>query len=294
MNENDSIITTRELYLGDRFEGIRDKIENPDNNKKYLKYQELGDICKFYPDKNRLEYNTERIYPNASNHRDRIPILFLFSNPHPVSVKTGLFLSEPRSRKFWVRLFESKHLTPLNTGIDLERWNRSTPSTLGNLMLEGIYNSNFAIYFHCLYPIPTRQLQDLYSLFGKRTELWKQIERNSIAELALLLKKESINHVIIFTSPVFQLLTDAKKESVGGWRRKVIDAIKNGNVKQLWAQNGPGKANAKDKEHFSENANFYHTLDTHVKDWGKGMDQRYFTLSLDSIFSAIRKENSVF
>jgi len=285
MNAKNTIITSRCLDLKNRFIEIKNKIETDS------KYTNLKTICEFLPSKNLLIYDTERIYPDASEYKDRTPILFLFSNPHPVSVKTGLFLSEPRSKNFWLRLFQSEYLGLPNVEVDLARWNNSTPKVLGDMMLEGKYKSDFLIYFHCLYPIPTNQLHDLYSLFGKRTDLWNQIEKDSIKELSDLLREETINHVMVFTSPIFQLLTDMSNESMKNWRKKVINAIENSNAKKLWAQNGSGVAKAKGD--MFENVNFYHALDTHAKDWGKknGMelnkDKRYFTSVLDNIFENI-------
>jgi len=277
MNARNNIIVPKNMYLRERFLEIREQIETN------AKYQDLSLICEFYPSENRLSYKTERIYPSASNYKGSIPVLFLFSNPHPVSVKTGLFLSESHSRKFWVRLFESEP----NIGLDLKKWNNSTPKMLGDMMLQGKYESRFIIYFHCLYPIPTNQLADLYGLFGKGTDLWRQIEKDSLKELSLLLENESINHVVVFTSAIYQLLTDASVENVKGWRNTVKIAINNHEAGQLWSQNGQGRAKAKDKELFSENIDFYHALDTHAKNWGKEMDKRYFASALDKIFENI-------
>lgn len=104
----------------------------------------LNKLCKFYPDEKRLEYCTERIYP--SKHTGHIPILFLLSNPHPDSVRRGLFLSEPRSKAFWQRLFESKHfrIRPSDE-INIECWDESTPKRLGQLMVEDQYESDFLL-----------------------------------------------------------------------------------------------------------------------------------------------------
>jgi hypothetical protein len=124
------IITKRSLELGSSFDDVKNKIETDS------KYCGLKKLCKFCPDEKRFEYCTERIYP--SEHPGRFPILFLFSNPHPDSVRGGLFLSEPRSKAFWQRLFNSEYFR-MRPGdeINIERWDESTPKRLGQLMLEG-------------------------------------------------------------------------------------------------------------------------------------------------------------
>jgi hypothetical protein len=270
--------------MGDRFTEIKDKIDNDP------KYRELRCICKFFPDEKRLEYKTEGIYPNSSDHTDRTPILFLFSNPHPVSVKNGLLLSVKGARTFWTRLFESKELRLPDDKMNLECWDKTTPKILGNLMLEGIYKSPFIIYFHCLYPVPTRQLPDLYSLFGAKTPLWQQIKTDGIKELAQLLKGKSIKHVVIFTGSIFQLITGVDDESIQGWRKNLFNAMDDFQTSKdkenYWSQLSSSKANAKPE--ISEDASVYHALDTHAKDWYKGMEKRYFTLALDMIFEKIR------
>jgi len=132
------IITKQSLKLGSNFDSIKRKIETDS------KYCGLRKLCKFYPDEKRIEYSTERIYP--SERPGRIPILFLFSNPHPDSVRRGLLFSEPRSKAFWQRLFESKYFRMrTDDEINLEHWNESTPKRLGQLMVEGRYESDFLV-----------------------------------------------------------------------------------------------------------------------------------------------------
>jgi hypothetical protein len=297
MNAKNTIITSRCLDLKNRFIEIKNKIETDS------RYTNLKTICEFLPSKNLLIYDTERIYPDASEYKDRTPILFLFSNPHPVSVKTGLFLSEPHSNKFWLRLFQTDEVKlASNSEINLQsldNWNKLKPKKLKeklveklkDIMLKATYKSRFIIYLHCLYPIPTNQLGDLYRLFNKQTDLWKQIEKDSMTELAQLLKEEAIKHVVVFTNEIFQLITDATVKDVKSWRKTVKNALKDGDAKQLWAHYGSGIAKA--KVDMFEGVTFYHALDTHAKDWGKkkgielNKDKRYFTSVLDKIFENI-------
>ncbi len=107
----------------------------------------------------------QNIHPNHSEYPERIPILFLFSNPHPDSVRHGSFLSEPHSQAFWERLFESDYFhMPPDGEINLESWDMQTPELLGQLMLKGEHCSPFLLYFHRLWPLPTKQVADLKKL----------------------------------------------------------------------------------------------------------------------------------
>jgi len=278
------IITSRTLKLGDNFAAIKEKIET------YPKYASLKKrkLCEFNPENNELVYRTEKIYPNRSEHPQRIPVLLLFSNPHPDSVARGLFLSEPHSRSFWQRLFESDYLCLPVGGINLERWDESTLKLLGKLMLEGKYESRFLLYFHCLFPIPTRQLADLKRLFKSAPHLWAKIERSGMEELGKLTKDERIKHIVVFAGPTFQALTGASVETYKGWRNKVKhsvdDYLKDRDTGKYWASLCAGYAKTKLG---SNDVDIYLGLDTWAKNMGKGMGKRYFTWALDMILAKI-------
>ena len=280
MSELKPIITPRSLELGDRFDDIKNRIESDS------RYAGLKKLCKFYSQENRVEYSTERIYPNHSEHPARIPILFLFSNPHPTSVASGLLLSEPHSRTFWERLFESDYFhMPADAKINLECWdNKSTPEPLGQLMLEGKYKSDFLVYFHCLWPIPTNQLADLKRLFPSKSLLWKKINEDSLEELAELVGHEQIKHIVVFTGEVFHLITGVNKADYKGRRDKIkcaaIDFLKDGDIEKYWKRLSFCHAKAK----FSNGVDIYLALDTRSKNLKiEGMKKRYFTWALDMI-----------
>lgn len=127
-------IVSRRLKLGGSFAEIRNRIETDS------KYAGLKNLCSFSPEKNELIYRTEHIYPNRSEHPDRVPVLFLFSNPLPESVACGLFLSELYSRTFWQRLSEiNKDYLQFPPGaVNIEHWGNSIPR-LREVMLKGDY-----------------------------------------------------------------------------------------------------------------------------------------------------------
>lgn len=282
-NENipmKQIIMQRSLKLGDSSPEIKREI-GADANKRYtgLKVK-----------KNELVYCTEGIYPDHSKHCHRIPVLFLFSNPHPESVEKGLFLSEPHSRTFWQRLFESDFIRlPSSQQIYLEHWDKSTPDLIKELMIEGKYDSPFLLYFHCLYSIPTRQLADLRRLFKGEPQLWAEVKESSRKELCMLVEDEQIQHIVVFSVKVFREITGAGGDTCKKWLDKVKCAIDDNkhDVNKYWEILSAGDAKTKLG---SCDAKIYLGLNTRVKNIGKGMKKRYFTLALDMILARIRQQ----
>ncbi|MFC1552835.1 hypothetical protein ACFL6P_09780 [Candidatus Latescibacterota bacterium] len=92
----------KEQKIFEHFDSIKSIIQNNDL------FINLSNICRFIDDEKSLIFKTEKIHPETIDEK-AISILFLFSNPHPLSVKAGMFLSEPYSRLFWKRIFECKN-----------------------------------------------------------------------------------------------------------------------------------------------------------------------------------------
>ena len=267
------IIISRRLKLGSSFGEIRNKIEN---HSKYSNYVGKNKVYSFNPDGNELVYLTEQIHPDHSEHTKRVPVLFLFSNPHPDSVARGLFLSEPRSKTFWQRLSEiNKNYLKFPSGVvNLERWDESIPR-IAEIMLKGEYKSHFFFYFHCLYPIPTNTLKDLKGLFKSTPHIWEEIEMSSSRELVKLIKDCKIKHVVVFSVGVFRTLTKTK---VKGWGKKADadEFLKSGDEGKYWGVDSDGIC-------------MYLSLHTRAKNWKDGRGQYYFTQFLDRIFSRIKE-----
>lgn len=285
MSELKPIITSISLELGDNFDNIKNKI---DSDSRYAGLKKL-ELCEFYPEEKRFEYSTERIHPNHSEHPTRIPILLLFSNPHPNSVASGLPLSEPHSRTFWQRLFESEYfcMTPYEK-INLQCWDDSTRRLLGQLMLKGKYESKLLLYFHCLWPIPTNQVADLKRLFTSTLQLWGKINEDGLKKLAQLIKDERIKNIIVFTGEVFKLITGVSEADYKGRRDKikcaVNDYLKDTNIKNYWERLSFCRAKAS----FSNDVDVYLALDTRSKNLKiEGTKKRYFTFAIDMILKGI-------
>lgn len=284
MSKLKPVVTSRSLELGDYFDDVVNNIKSDSS---------LECLYKSYPKEKRIEYFTESIHPNHSEHPDRIPILFLFSNPHPDSVRRGLFLSEPHSQAFWERLFESDYFhMPPDGEINLESWDMQTPELLGRLMLKGEYCSPFLLYFHCLWPLPTKQVADLKKLFASTPTLWERLNRDGVEELVKLTKCEQIGHIVVFTGQIFQLITGAKNADYKGRRDKikgaVIDYLKDNKTESYWDRLSFCHAKAT----FSNDVDVYLSLDTRSKNLKiKGMKKRYFTFAIDMILKRVTEIN---
>lgn len=282
MSNDKSIITERELALGKYFASIKDKIKTD------YKYFGQKDLYVFDNDKEMLKYKTEHIHPARLKHPNRIPILFLFSNPHPQSVAKGLFLSEPHSQKFWLRLFQSKYFClSKDMPIDLIKWNEKTPSSLGDLMLNGNYHSDFILYFHCLWPIPTNQVADLKKLFAP---IWNEIKSDGLNDLKTLIKKQGIEHIMTFTGEVYSELTG--NEPHKGRRDAVMQAVK----VYLKEKNESKYLESLKYNHalsrFDNKVNVYLALDTRSKNMGRELEKRPFTSIIDKILGNIKSRCS--
>ena len=264
------VIVQRRLKLGSSFAEVRSKIKTD------TKYEGLKNLCCFSPEKNELVYLSEKIHPNRSKHPKRIPVMFLFSNPHPDSVARGLFLSGSHSRTFWQRLSEiDKHYLQFPPGaVNLEHWDESIPR-LGEIMLKGDYESPFLLYFHCLYPIPTSKPEDLRGLFKSAPHIWEEIEMSSNQELVKLTKGEEIKQIVVFSARVFRIITKTK---VKGWGNKdaADEFLKSRDRENHWGADSDG-------------THIYLSLHTRAKNWKDDKGRYYFTRFLDLIFAAIEE-----
>jgi len=100
-----SIIREQTIQLGSQFETIKETIISTEQ------FSNLAAISTFDSRNKSITFKTEKIHP-VETKQHATPVLLLFSNPHPLSVASGMFLSEPRSRSFWVRLFDCECMQP--------------------------------------------------------------------------------------------------------------------------------------------------------------------------------------
>lgn len=144
-----SIIQQQTINLNGHYDVIEERIKT---NKKF---SNLEQICSFNNQQRSLTFKTEKIHPTDYSS-DTKPVILLFSNPHPLSVNAGMFLSEPSSRAFWKRLFSCDCLHPdqqLKEAIN--EWSDNTIQILNQHLLSPTYSKKITLFFDCLEPLPT-------------------------------------------------------------------------------------------------------------------------------------------
>jgi len=232
-------------------------------------------------------YKTEELTPSCEDNK-KIKVLLLFKNPHPDSVKNGLFLSESHSRSFWQRLFSvwyNQKLLPLLKSAD---WIQSVAA----ILLSGQYQSPFLYHFRCLYSFPTKQFADLKSLFSGAPTTYKQmIVERSVNGLNDYLEKNKISYVIVFFKEGMGIIGGGSLPPschVINSAKKAIDQyIQSGDDKTFW-EAVPGFKKVSNK-----GVTFYLNMNTRTKNHQAHPQGHYFTHNLELILRDILKNKAL-
>jgi hypothetical protein len=94
--------------------------------------------------------------------------MLLFSNPHPLSVHHGMFLSpnsKGRENLFWPVMEDAGWLP-----IEKEYHN---PKQLADICLKAKYPGPFELIFYCYYAFPSDFPEDIRRIFGR--EFYNQV-----------------------------------------------------------------------------------------------------------------------
>lgn len=160
---------------------------------------EYQDLFEFSDADRGVTFRTEKLIPTASTNRPRV--MLLFSNPHPHSVRQGMFLS-PNTKKrpslFWSEMDAAGWLP-------IAQENRD-PRQLADLCLRADYQGPFELIFYCYYAFPTSDPKDIRKIFGKeyfdrfivpeaRAAFWKTVQETSVAA------------VVAFNGEIFNLVS---------------------------------------------------------------------------------------
>ena len=196
-----TIIREQTIPLADQYESIKKRIRNDPA------FSNLSQICAFDDDQQSLTFKTEKIHPEVAGI-GLCSVMLLFSNPHPLSVKTGIFLSEPRSRSFWARLFESQYMSPPDQIRNaIANWDSTTPEVLSECLMNCAYSRKVKLFFDCLEALPTNQYSHLNKLFqGERGRaLRKQALRDpGFQNLVAVSKQNNISSWIVFSAEAYR------------------------------------------------------------------------------------------
>jgi len=150
------------------------------------------DLYKFDDTARQIRYRTEG--PLVPNDNGKIPILMLLSNPHPHSVRQGMFLSPNRVGKenpFW------------NTLRDTGYFKHSNPITPA-LMIENRYESPFRIFIAVLLSFPSNFPHELPEIFGENE--YRKMIISGKRKIEELLVKYGIKNVICFGKTQFDVM----------------------------------------------------------------------------------------
>ncbi len=205
-----SIIRNQTIQLSSQFETIKETITSTEQ------FSNLAAISSFDPRNNSLTFKTEKIHPLETKPHTT-PVLLLFSNPHPLSVASGMFLSEPRSRSFWVRLFACECMQPSEVlKRAISNWDDETIAILAQNLLHQTFSDRISIYLDCLESLPTNQYSDLKKIFPG--EEGRELRRTALQipgmeALAELSAKSEINSWIVFSAEAFRYICDDRNHS---------------------------------------------------------------------------------
>lgn len=224
----------------------------------------------------RLHFLTESIQPKISSPA-RPRVMLLFSNPHPESVKTGLFMSEKRSRGFWEILYCSKQL-----GINHEfRWDTDNIREMVSLLFNGDYEGPL-LFFECLYPIPSNSPKDLRKLFRPGTgDFEHYLHRPSLERISAILTNHNIKVVLVLTGETFESIVGKPGISKGSRQilcSSVKKAFDTGNERLFWELMDKHKLRAQaNLPYLKHKCTAIKLMDTRAKGWwpvGDGDEKR--------------------
>lgn len=157
-------------------------------------YQELFE---FSDADRRVTFRTEKLIPAASTNRPRV--MLLLSNPHPHSVRQGMFLS-PNTRGlpslFW-SVMDAAGWLPI------AKENRD-PEQLADICLSADYQGPFELIFYCYYAFPTSDPKDIRKIFGKEY-FSRFIEPGARAAFRKTVQETSVAAVVAFNGEIFNL-----------------------------------------------------------------------------------------
>lgn len=167
---------------------------------KYL--NDTGKLISFDDFKKKVFFKSERLIPKKNSSKSRV--MLLFSNPHPHSVKQGMFLSPNTKNKenlFWPLMNDAGWFS-----IPKEKRN---PGDLCKTFLGGKYQSPFEFIFYCYYLFPTDYPDHISEIFGK-SFFKKVIMPESETCFTNTIKKSKVDAIVTFNKTIFNAVSEDK------------------------------------------------------------------------------------
>jgi hypothetical protein len=207
-----SIHKWEQYELGEHYDSIIANLKKFPALNDYINNQ---DFFKKDDNEKTITYKTELLCPSAL--KGRIPILMLFSNPHPKSIIAGMFLSPEKTvNRFWISM-QGAEMFKLDNIPEISKEHFPEPIRSRFMNLE--YDSPFAFYFNTLFSFPSSTPEDLIQIFGSFFK--DHILPESRNDLMKFLKCKKIHHIICFGKQAFQYISNYTEGDLIGYTKKV-------------------------------------------------------------------------
>ena len=167
---------------------------------KYLDSPQYPDFVTFDDTVQTITYTTERLIPPARTGHPRV--MLLFSNPHPHSIRQGMFLSpntHGQENLFWPVMKEAGWIKVESA--------RPEPKALAEICLNVTYEGPFELLFYTYYAFPTDYPEDIRTIFGKEF-FQQQIAPEAAREFAETIQSSGVQAVVAFNKGVFNLVAE--------------------------------------------------------------------------------------
>ncbi|OGP59753.1 MAG: hypothetical protein A2V67_03125 [Deltaproteobacteria bacterium RBG_13_61_14] len=149
-----------------------------------------------------VTFTSERLIPLRASGRPCV--MLIFSNPHPHSIRQGMFLSPNRRNlpnSFWQTMSEAGWFNIYASNL--------APAQLRDIFLRVEYDSPFELIFYCYYAFPSDFPEDLPKIFSQ--EFFRNvIELAAKKEFLKTLTREKVRAVVTFNKGVFNRIAKKK------------------------------------------------------------------------------------
>ncbi len=189
--QNQDIIHEESIFAEDSFDEVQLNITEI--------LQDYMDLFRFDDKVKKVFFKTEG--PLLPLQNERIPVLILLSNPHPHSVRQGMFLSPDiagRENPFWRTLRSSD-------GVD------GTVTADSNAMLSNLYRSHFRFFMTVLISFPSKMPEHLPDILGQ--SILRKMINSGIQNVRNLILNNKIRYVICFGKMQFEAITSTSSMS---------------------------------------------------------------------------------
>ncbi len=191
-----STINIPKTYLlGDKYETVKQQASKI--LERYLSYPGL---ITFDDRRMSITFSSEKLIPFTFTNRPRV--LLLFSNPHPLSVHQGMFLSpnsQGRENLFWTVMEDAGWMTFTEKNSDLKQ--------LADSCLQVRYRGPFDLIFYCYYAFPTAFPEEIQKIFGAKF-FREKIEPEATEEFRKIINETSVKAVVTFNKGIFNLVSN--------------------------------------------------------------------------------------